>query len=87
MRFKTVSGSEYEIQDGEIRRLNALAGKRADGEWLTLIQEPVIEIGESAIIRTESLRTYGPDDYGTPDGEADPFSTRITSEVTEIYND
>lgn len=85
MKFTTVSGSEYEIKDGFVRRINPLAGKRADGEWVKLIQEPVIEVGESAILRTESLRKYGPDDYGTPDDQADDVTTRVTSTVTGVW--
>lgn len=82
IRFTTYSGSTYEIRNGEVRRLNEGYGKRADGEWVMLLNAPVIEVGQSAILVLDSLSPYGPDDYGTPPEEADIYTTRVTSPVT-----
>lgn len=87
MKFKTKSGSEYEIIADRIRRLNRDAGKRMDGEWVKLVRKPHIEVGYSAYLTLESLAAAGTDDYGTPASEASPFTTRITSTVTEVIND
>lgn len=87
MKFSTYSGSEYEIQDGMVRRLNSNYGKRADGEWIWLIEEPVVKVGESAILRMKSLSSYGEDDLWTPREHTTAITTRITSTVTEIYYD
>lgn len=87
MKFKTVSGSEYEIRDGLVRRINPEHEKRADGEWVRLINNPDVRVGECAIVTTESLRRFGGDDYETRDEEANLFSTRITSTVTEVWDE
>lgn len=86
MKFRTVSGSEYEIKDGFVRRSNPSYEKRADGKWLRLINSHV-QVGEPAYLVVESLRGYGGDDYGTPDDQADDVTTRTTSTVTEVYDD
>lgn len=87
MRFKTVSGSEYEIRGDKIRRLNALAGKRADGEWIRLHNDPEIHVGASGVLIMDSLRDFGHDDNFTPWAETDNVTTRVTSTVTEVYDD
>lgn len=94
MKFKTVSGSEYEIRyfigaggSKFIRRINESAEKRADGIWVKLVNDPVIEVGEQAYLVVESLRGYTGDDYGTPDEQADDVTVRTTSTVTEVWND
>ena len=87
MKFKTVTGSEYEIVADRIRRINPSAEKRRDGEWVKLVRKPYIEVGHSAYLTLESLAEAGTDDYGTPLSEASPFTTRITSTVVEVEND
>ena len=81
MIFTTYSGSTYEIKDGQVRRLNEGYAKRADGEWVTLSNDPVVEIGEPVVMILESLAIRGPDDYGTPTWAADTHTTRVTSPV------
>ena len=81
MIFTTYSGSTYEIKDGQVRRLNEGYAKRADGEWVTLSNDPVVEIGEPVVMILESLANRGPDDYGTPEWAADTHTTRVTSPV------
>lgn len=87
MRFKTTTGSEYEIKADRIRRLNPSAEKRGDGEWLSLIRNPYVAVGEKVVIALKSLAKYGADDYGTPFPKAPPVTMRITSAVTEVIND
>lgn len=86
--FSTASGSEYEIvshPSGKmIRRVNVEHGKRADDKWVRLINDPTLEVGVSAILVLDSLAAYGEDDYGTPRENADKYTTRITSTVTEV---
>jgi len=81
MIFHTETGSTYEMKDGKIRRINPEASKRADGEWVTLLNDPYIEVGVSALLVLEPLSGYGPDDYGVEDGGV---TTRRTSYVTSI---
>lgn len=81
MIFTTYSGSTYEIKDGQVRRLNEGYAKRADGEWVTLANDPVVEIGEPVVMLLESLASRGTDDYGTPAWAADTHTTRVTSPV------
>lgn len=99
MKFSTYSGSEYEIVPGYldpgsgiespamVRRVNPSYEKRADGEWTRLVNNPIIEVGQPVILTMTSLSEYGSDDYGTPEEDASPYTTRITSTVTEIEND
>lgn len=85
MIFKTVSGSHYEIQDGYIRRINPLEEKRADGEWIELIEEPNVVVGERVTLVMKSLAPYGPDDYEkTIRGDVLGVTARITTEVERI---
>ena len=79
MIFTTYSGSTYEIKDGQVRRLNEGYAKRADGEWVALANDPVVEIGEPVVMILESLASRGPDDYGPPAWAADTHTTRVTS--------
>ena len=81
MIFTTYSGSTYEIKDGRVRRLNEGYAKRADGEWVNLANDPVVEIGEPVVMILESLASRGPDDYVTPVWAADTHTTRVTSPV------
>lgn len=87
MKFKTATGSEYEIIADRIRRINPSATKRRDGEWVNLVRKPYIEVGYSAVLTLESLAAEGPDDFGTLLSEATQFTTRTTSTVTEVEND
>ena len=86
MIFKTVSGSEYEIQGDKIRRVNTTATKRGDNDWQTLQVQPILTIGMPATLVLDSLSKYGPDDYGTKPEDASPYTIRTTSTVTEVYN-
>lgn len=87
MKFTTYSGSQYEIEERRIRRVNDTASKRGDGDWQELVNRPRIEVGQPAVLTMISLAKYGSDDYGTNPLEASPYTTRITSTVTEIEND
>ena len=87
LRFTTESGSIYEIQTTStgaerVRRINPDAAKRADGEWLSIIQRSPIQIGSSALLNLESLSPYGPDDEGQE--VAGGITIRRTSPVTNI---
>ena len=85
MRFETESGSTYEIRGGKIRRLNPASGKRADGFWIGLAEQPTVKVGFPVWIVMESLKDFGPDDYGNENvGEV---TTRVTSPVTRIEED
>lgn len=81
MIFHTKTGSTYEIADGKVRRVNPDASRRADGEWVGLLNDPSVEVGASVLLVLEPLSGYGPDDYGFHDGA---FTTRRTSHVTSI---
>lgn len=90
MKFKTKTGSEYEIVNhpaGDmIRRINASAEKRADGEWVRLYGHSPIEVGHSAVLVMESLARYGSDDTGFDQGDEITFqTTRTTSTVDEVW--
>lgn len=80
--FETESGARYWMRGGKIRRLNPDHEKRADGQWLKLVNEPVIEVGRRATLLVEPLSSYGPDDYGNS-GEA-AFTQRITTPVVGV---
>lgn len=77
MKFWTESGSAYEVEGNRIRRLNEHYEKRADGDWVLLLDSR-IEVGERAILVLESLSPYGPDDHGYTGS----VTTRTTSIVT-----
>lgn len=81
MIFHTETGSTYEIAESKVRRVNAEAAKRADGEWVRLLNDPWVEVGFSVLLVLEPLSGYGPDDYGFEDGL---LTTRKTSRVTSI---
>jgi len=93
MRFRTESGSTYEIRDGldedqktvtVVRRLNPEYTKRADGEWKILLNDPHVEKGFRAVLVMESLSGYGADDHGQEGGGP---TVRTTSIVTEVWED
>lgn len=88
IRFETATGSTYEIVEHPsgrvIRRVNSEAGKRADGEWIRLVNDPLLAVGESAYLAMESLSNYGSDDYGTHKEDASPYTFRTTSTVTKV---
>lgn len=84
MKFKTVSGSHYEIVADRIRRLNPMTEKRGDGEWIKLVRVPYVAVGERVVLTLVSLSKYGADDYGTPISQDSPETVRITSTVVEV---
>jgi hypothetical protein len=57
MIVTTQTGSIYEIDIDEMkmRRTNKGEDLRRDGEWISMIKEPVIEIGRSMILYLEPL--------------------------------
>lgn len=72
---KTETGSIYEFEPGRVirRRTDDAGVMRRDGEWIKLYQDPVVKVGVNMILYIEQL------------GSADfPFTTRMTSRVTEI---
>lgn len=85
MKFRTESGSTYEIVGDKIRRLNRDFGKRADGFWIQLAERPTVQVGYPVWIVMESLKEYGPDDYGNE--YAEDVTTRVTTPVTVIQED
>lgn len=89
MRFNTATGSEYEIiqhpSGSVVRRLNTNYQKRVDGEWVRLLNEPVIEVGEQTVLVVPSLSAFGADDIGTPEQFASEHTTRTTSIITEVF--
>lgn len=89
MRFKTSSGSTYEITEIDgleyVRRLNPDYSKRADGDWTRLRHRSEVTVGCSVLLVMDSLATLGPDDMGTPQGNASNVTQRITTEVEEVW--
>lgn len=84
MKFLTESGSIYEVDGDHIRRINPGYQKRADGEWVRLLQPSIIREGECAYLVLENLSEYGEDDYGTlVKSEA---TYRRTSPVERIWD-
>lgn len=83
MRFWTESGSEYEIREGRVRRVNADTDKRGDGQWLDLLNKPTISVGDHAVLFVESLSDRGPDDYGRKLGPI-PDETSWTMRTTSM---
>ena len=85
MKFLTESGSIYEIDGDHIRRINVGYEKRADGEWIRLLETPKIEVGECAFLVLENLSEYGEDDYGNlVKSEA---TWRRTSPVDRVWDE
>lgn len=86
MRFKTESGSTYEVEGGRIRRLNSDYTKRADGEWWRYfgISPWPVAVGHSVVIAMESLAELGPDDNGSVE-PGSLTTVRTTSRVTEVW--
>lgn len=82
IKFKTVSGSQYEIRGNKIRRVNDEFSKRADDVWVTLLSLPTVTVGRPATLILESLSEYGYDDRGGT-GEV---TVRVTSTVTEVHD-
>lgn len=86
-KITTESGAVYLYEPGRIKRLAADSDyeKRADGEWLTLYNEPTFKIGWRAFLVVRSLAALGPDDHGTLPENTDPYvTTRITTPVVRI---
>ena len=89
MKFRTKSGSEYEIVEHPagkvVRRINTNYQQRVDGEWVRLLNEPVIEVGGQAILTMPSLSEFGYDDIGTPEELASEYTTRVTSPIIGVF--
>lgn len=86
MKFTTQSGAEYEFDGYRIRRIGSYP-KRGDGEWQTLVNKPIPEIGGRVLITMHSLHAYGPDDLGTLAEDVSEYTTRVTTPVTNIEED
>lgn len=74
MRFGTLSGTIYDIEDGKVRRApnGEDPGMREDGEWVELmVATPYISIGYPAILALAPLGEGG-------------MTIRTTTEVTWI---
>lgn len=88
MKFKTHSGSTYEIVDHPagrmVARLNEDYSKRADGEFVQLHNDPVVEVGQPVFMVLSSLANRGEDDHGTDPAAASTYTYRTTSPVTEV---
>lgn len=82
IRFTTLSGSTYEISGDRVRRVNPGYEKRADGDWVQLINIPTVTVGAAAVLVLDSLGPYGPDDHGSI-GPAEA-TTRVTSIVQTV---
>lgn len=86
--LRTASGAEYEFEGTRVRRLSGESEeKRADGDWIELVNYEEFTgadslVGRCAVLVLESLAVYGPDDYGVEDSPA-PMTTRITTPVVE----
>ena len=87
MMFVTESGSEYQTRRTpwdyeEIRRVNPGTAKRADGDWVRLVNLSDLVVGLPAWIVMESLSDYGPDDHGAHCSPG--VTTRMTTPITRI---
>ena len=81
LTFTTETGSTYQVDGDRVRRLEYTHGKRGDGEWLRLLNEPIVAAGSKVFLLLESLSDRGADDYG---GRIEADATiRITSRVTD----
>jgi hypothetical protein len=74
----TESGTKYQFnKDHQVRRIEALHDMRQDGEWLKVLNEPVVEVGKPVEMVIQPL--------------GDPatciFTTRVTSPVVAIGYD
>ena len=87
MKFLTESGSIYEIDGDHIRRINERpqGAKRADGEWVRLMETPKIGVGECAFLVLENLSEFGEDDYGNLVKSESTW--RRTSPVERIWDE
>lgn len=88
MKFKTVSGTVYEIDNTakppRVRRTkdpdSELPDMRKDGEWNNLWLIPEIRLGEPVTLWLECLNP----DLGEEEGAV---TIRTTSAITEVYYD
>ncbi len=74
MIVKTETGSVYEldIENMRMRRSNSVESLRRDGEWVTMLKEPIVELGRAMILFLEPL------------SEHQSITTRFTTIVKEI---
>lgn len=84
MKITTESGSVYEFEGDKVRRVNADAVKRADGEWLTVLRHTPIEVGLEVTFFLESLAEYGPDDDGNQNTGSTVATVRRTTPIVSI---
>ena len=82
MKFKTESGSVYEVEPGRVRRVSTYS-KRGDNTWVRLKFPPEVALGCRAVLILESLAPLGPDDVGTV--RPDKVTIRTTTPVTKIW--
>lgn len=54
MRFITETGTEYEIQGEQVRRVGGDPMRR-DGEWLRLLENPAVVVGKPVTLVLEPL--------------------------------
>ena len=79
MKFKTASGTEYEVDTENLRVRRANAGTstspvmRRDNEWLKLSHVPQVDVGYPAIMVIEPL---------APGADVTFRTTNIVTEVT-----
>lgn len=74
MIVKTETGSVYEldIENMRMRRSNSVESLRRDGEWVTMLKEPIVELGRTMILFLEPLSDHC------------SITTRFTTIVKEI---
>jgi len=75
--FRTASGTVYDFNEAhtKIRRIDLYGNSqmRHDGEWLRLLDKPVIEVGKPAVLMLEPL------------SELAHTTVRTTTTVEEVY--
>lgn len=85
--MKTSSGAVYEFWGKSVRRVSGGDDKRADGDWMKLLnwEEFTLEhsfVGVRLMLKLEQLSDLGPDDSGREMGEVSGgFTTRVTTPV------
>lgn len=84
MRFRTRTGSIYEVDGLRIRKLHGGSGtKRVTDEWRDFVYTSPIEVGRPVYIHWGTGRDAVSDELGTP-ADCDPSRLTITSVVEEL---